>query len=369
MEEELTISVNEDACSGIDGLAEPGLTLLDPYTYGWPVIGPIQNLRDNITDEREQGTLPSPLTDQFNIDDYENSMDVESFSRVLGGLPHLESTQELSTQEFGLNRFGTKTAGGGSTASTPRDSLKRSNRSVSETLKRSMYGSPASEDESTIPTIENPHLVDIECDVEIGGELYPLQKTWDLSTSESYSLNNDIYSYARHVSLELGLPSNEEMVLVASIRGQLKTHVDRLVNMRKLQYEDKYGNQAKSNNSLAKDLVSEVGDDIQSDIGGQKEEKRKEGDKKKSASSTAKEGETSKKEKPQPKASQAPKRKEEAPKWVEILPEDHNTDICGLCFRGGDLLCCDRCPRAFHLDCLKVKEEDLPDGDWICDGY
>jgi hypothetical protein len=54
--------------------------------------------------------------------------------------------------------------------------------------------------------------------------------------------------------------------------------------------------------------------------------------------------------------------------WVEVLPEDHNTDICGLCLKGGDLLCCDKCPRAFHLNCLQIKEEDLPEGDWICSG-
>ena len=54
--------------------------------------------------------------------------------------------------------------------------------------------------------------------------------------------------------------------------------------------------------------------------------------------------------------------------WVENVPEDHNTDVCGICARGGDLLCCDFCPRAFHLECIGVVEEDLPEGDWRCQG-
>ena len=44
-----------------------------------------------------------------------------------------------------------------------------------------------------------------------------------------------------------------------------------------------------------------------------------------------------------------------------------NRDHCNICKDGGDLLCCDNCPRSFHLKCLKKKEEDIPDGDWYCD--
>ena len=53
---------------------------------------------------------------------------------------------------------------------------------------------------------------------------------------------------------------------------------------------------------------------------------------------------------------------------MEFAVLDHNTDVCGACSRGGDLLCCDKCPRAFHVECLGVNEEDLPDGDWVCGG-
>eukprot|EP00742_Colponemidia_sp_Colp-10_P010775 GILJ01011869.1.p1 GENE.GILJ01011869.1~~GILJ01011869.1.p1 ORF type:complete len:1279 (+),score=240.48 GILJ01011869.1:198-4034(+) len=45
---------------------------------------------------------------------------------------------------------------------------------------------------------------------------------------------------------------------------------------------------------------------------------------------------------------------------------DHNRHHCNECKDGGDVLCCDRCPRVFHLDCLGLKETDLPDGEWFC---
>lgn len=31
--------------------------------------------------------------------------------------------------------------------------------------------------------------------------------------------------------------------------------------------------------------------------------------------------------------------------------ETESEDFCAVCLNGGDLLCCDRCPKVFHLNC------------------
>ncbi|KAK0604747.1 hypothetical protein LWI29_019050 [Acer saccharum] len=46
------------------------------------------------------------------------------------------------------------------------------------------------------------------------------------------------------------------------------------------------------------------------------------------------------------------------------IPSKENDDLCGLCMDGGNLLCCDTCPRAFHLDCLGLAK--IPSGTWYC---
>ncbi|CAH0473936.1 unnamed protein product [Peronospora belbahrii] len=45
---------------------------------------------------------------------------------------------------------------------------------------------------------------------------------------------------------------------------------------------------------------------------------------------------------------------------------DANLDYCEVCQGAGDLVCCDKCPRSFHLKCLHMTENDLPEGDWQC---
>lgn len=45
---------------------------------------------------------------------------------------------------------------------------------------------------------------------------------------------------------------------------------------------------------------------------------------------------------------------------------DTNLDFCEVCQGAGDLVCCDKCPRSFHLKCLHMTENDLPEGDWQC---
>ncbi|XP_036420031.1 nuclear body protein SP140-like protein isoform X2 [Colossoma macropomum] len=50
----------------------------------------------------------------------------------------------------------------------------------------------------------------------------------------------------------------------------------------------------------------------------------------------------------------------------ENLDQD-NDDECFFCNSGGDLVCCDECPRAFHHDCHSLPAQDDTLGDpWIC---
>eukprot|EP00075_Anas_platyrhynchos_P031118 XP_027320371.1 LOW QUALITY PROTEIN: autoimmune regulator [Anas platyrhynchos] len=49
-----------------------------------------------------------------------------------------------------------------------------------------------------------------------------------------------------------------------------------------------------------------------------------------------------------------------APPWQE------NEDECAACGDGGELICCDGCPRAFHLACLVPPLPRVPSGTWQC---
>ncbi|KAM4734571.1 transcription intermediary factor 1-alpha-like [Anableps anableps] len=41
-------------------------------------------------------------------------------------------------------------------------------------------------------------------------------------------------------------------------------------------------------------------------------------------------------------------------------------DFCAVCMNGGDLLCCDRCPKVYHLACHIPSLNSFPIGDWVC---
>ena len=43
-----------------------------------------------------------------------------------------------------------------------------------------------------------------------------------------------------------------------------------------------------------------------------------------------------------------------------------NNEFCAVCKIGGNLLLCDNCIRSYHLECLKISEEDIPKGKWFC---
>ncbi|KAL5015035.1 hypothetical protein ScPMuIL_009305 [Solemya velum] len=68
---------------------------------------------------------------------------------------------------------------------------------------------------------------------------------------------------------------------------------------------------------------------------------------------------------------------EEAPegKWscphcegegIQEQEEDEHMEFCRVCKDGGELLCCDNCPSAYHTHCLNPPLKDIPDGDWHC---
>ncbi|XP_013407633.1 chromodomain-helicase-DNA-binding protein 4 isoform X2 [Lingula anatina] len=46
--------------------------------------------------------------------------------------------------------------------------------------------------------------------------------------------------------------------------------------------------------------------------------------------------------------------------------EDEHMEFCRACKDGGDLLCCDSCPSAYHMHCLNPPMKEIPDGEWHC---
>lgn len=52
----------------------------------------------------------------------------------------------------------------------------------------------------------------------------------------------------------------------------------------------------------------------------------------------------------------------DAPDSAEMESED----FCAVCLIGGDLLCCDRCPKVYHLSCHIPALLSFPSGDWVC---
>uniref|UniRef100_A0A8C4SUG3 RING-type E3 ubiquitin transferase n=1 Tax=Erpetoichthys calabaricus TaxID=27687 RepID=A0A8C4SUG3_ERPCA len=46
--------------------------------------------------------------------------------------------------------------------------------------------------------------------------------------------------------------------------------------------------------------------------------------------------------------------------------DDPNEDWCAVCQNGGNLLCCDKCPKVFHLTCHVPTLLSFPSGEWIC---
>ena len=43
---------------------------------------------------------------------------------------------------------------------------------------------------------------------------------------------------------------------------------------------------------------------------------------------------------------------------------DQNMSYCGVCRKGGELICCEVCPSVFHLNCVNLR--GIPQGKWMC---
>ena len=54
---------------------------------------------------------------------------------------------------------------------------------------------------------------------------------------------------------------------------------------------------------------------------------------------------------------------------VKSEDEDDGTHhTCWYCNEYGEMICCDKCPRVFHFECLipPMRKSDMPEGDWFC---
>jgi hypothetical protein len=51
---------------------------------------------------------------------------------------------------------------------------------------------------------------------------------------------------------------------------------------------------------------------------------------------------------------------------VLTKPIDSNLWYCLSCSDGGELLCCDGCPAAYHTTCLGGQAAPQPNSEWLC---
>lgn len=52
--------------------------------------------------------------------------------------------------------------------------------------------------------------------------------------------------------------------------------------------------------------------------------------------------------------------------WLSIEEQTDHQDYCEVCQQGGEIILCDTCPRAYHLVCLEPELEEAPEGRWSC---
>lgn len=56
----------------------------------------------------------------------------------------------------------------------------------------------------------------------------------------------------------------------------------------------------------------------------------------------------------------------EGPQAQEEQDDDEHQEFCRICKDGGELLCCDSCPFAYHTYCLDPPLSELPETSWTC---
>ena len=52
--------------------------------------------------------------------------------------------------------------------------------------------------------------------------------------------------------------------------------------------------------------------------------------------------------------------------WNAQLHNLNSFSYCRKCKEGGELLCCDSCPNAYHLRCIEPPLDEYPDHEWTC---
>ncbi|XP_030056887.1 tripartite motif-containing protein 66 [Microcaecilia unicolor] len=55
-----------------------------------------------------------------------------------------------------------------------------------------------------------------------------------------------------------------------------------------------------------------------------------------------------------------------SPAMSEESEPIENEDFCAVCKNGGEMLCCDHCPKVFHLSCHVPALLSFPVGEWVC---
>ena len=73
----------------------------------------------------------------------------------------------------------------------------------------------------------------------------------------------------------------------------------------------------------------------------------------------------------QPPAVESPASGSGATMTADVVMEQEDEEVCEVCgletwWDGNELLLCDGCPKAYHIQCLVPALDSVPEGDWLC---